>query len=109
MDFDDYQAKALRTRNSNLDPSLALAVLGLGLTGEAGEAADLIKKHVGHGHPLDQEKLEQELGDVLWYVASIASHLGIPLSRVAETNVQKLMRRYPNGFSIADSQNRTAK
>lgn len=80
-----------------------LVSYGLGVTGEAGEVADLIKKHVGHGHPLDVEKLKLELGDVLWYVAGLATVLGLTLEDVAAANIAKLTRRYPNGFSTADS------
>lgn len=106
MNLDDYQTKAMRTANRDGDPKVVLAVIGLGLTGEAGEAADLIKKHVGHGHPLDVEKLGKELGDVLWYVAVAAWHLGIPLSSVAEKNIEKLWQRYPQGFSSEASMSR---
>lgn len=106
MNLDDYQVKAARTESRDADPQMALAVVGLGLAGEAGEAVDLIKKHVGHGHPLDTAKLEKELGDVLWYVAVAAWHLGIPLSRVAAKNIEKLWQRYPQGFSTAASMNR---
>ena len=103
MNLDDYQVKAARTAKLDAEPQVTLAVLGLGLTGEAGEAADLIKKHVGHGHPLDVEKLEKELGDVLWYVAVTAWQLGIPLSRIGVKNIEKLWQRYPHGFSSAAS------
>jgi NTP pyrophosphatase (non-canonical NTP hydrolase) len=108
MNLDDYQTKAARTAASDADPKTALAVIGLGLAGEAGEAVDLIKKYVGHGHPLDVERLEKELGDVLWYVAVAAWHLGIPLSRVATINIEKLWQRYPDGFSAAASMNRAS-
>jgi NTP pyrophosphatase (non-canonical NTP hydrolase) len=106
MNLDDYQVKAARTASADGDPKTILAVAGLGLAGEAGEAVDLIKKHVGHGHPLDVVRLEKELGDVLWYVAIIAWHLGIPLSHVAVKNIDKLWQRYPDGFSSAASMNR---
>jgi NTP pyrophosphatase (non-canonical NTP hydrolase) len=71
----------------------------LGLAGEAGEVCDLLKKHWGHKHPLDREKLCKELGDVLWYVAAIAVQHGISLRDVAHANVEKLSARYPKGFS----------
>jgi NTP pyrophosphatase (non-canonical NTP hydrolase) len=106
MNLDDYQVKAVRTANDNVDTKMALAIVGLGLAGEAGEAVDLIKKHVGHGHPLDVVKLEKELGDVLWYVAVAAWYLGIPLSKVATKNIDKLWQRYPDGFSTEASMNR---
>lgn len=67
---------------------------------------DLIKKHIGHGHPLDRERLLRELGDVLWYVSAIAGALGFTLEEVARANVAKLRARYPDGFDPARSQNR---
>lgn len=85
---------------------LRLTVSALGVAGEAGEVADIIKKHVGHAHPLNEDKLKDELGDVLWYVADLAKTLGITLSSVAEHNVAKLQKRYPEGFSTERSINR---
>lgn len=101
--MDVYQAHATRTQNRSLDYSTQIATLGLGIAGEAGEVADLLKKHLGHGHDLDRDKLKAELGDVLWYVACLADRLGIRLSEVADANVEKLKRRYPYGFDSARS------
>jgi NTP pyrophosphatase (non-canonical NTP hydrolase) len=78
-------------------------VWALGLTGEAGEVADLLKKGFGHGHGVDREKLQKELGDVLWYLAVLADSFGLTLSEVARANVAKLRARYPTGFSIEAS------
>lgn len=102
-DMDTYQTYAMRTQNRDLPDAMQLATLGLGIAGEAGEVADLIKKHLGHGHDLDWHKLREELGDVLWYVACLADRFGIPLSEVASVNVEKLERRYPDGFDSARS------
>jgi len=104
--LDEYQEAAIRTRNNELPKVVQLATLGLGLGGESGECADLIKKHVGHGHPLDEAKLVKELGDVLWYIATLADELGVSLSEVAERNVAKLKERYPEGFEQGRSLNR---
>ena len=82
------------------------SVAGLGIASEAGEVADLLKKHLGHGHELDREKLKKELGDVLWYVARIAQHFGMGLEDVARANVAKLRQRYPSGFSTEASKRR---
>lgn len=96
--FDGYQAGAARTAPDD-EGEKTLAVLALGVAGEAGEVAELIKKHVGHGHPLDKEKLTKELGDVLWYLATLAEVLGISFQDVADMNLEKLKKRYPDGFS----------
>lgn len=111
MSMDDYQRAALRTATVDaFDPreSLGLARDALGLTGEAGEVADHVKKFVGHGHALDTDKVKKELGDVLWYVAVLAYRIGCTLEEVAEANVEKLRARYPDGFSAQRSINREA-
>jgi len=105
MDFNEYQINALRTANG-LQGSERLAYLALGLCGEAGEVAEHIKKHVGHGHTLDIAALNKELGDVLWYLAVLADYFGLALGDVAEANIAKLKARYPAGFSSERSINR---
>lgn len=101
MTLNEYQMAAARTL-AVAPPegrALAVAVLALGLAGEAGEVADLLKKHLGHGHTLDRETLRDELGDCLWYLAGLASTHGMTLDDIARANVEKLERRYPGGFS----------
>ena len=80
----------------------------LGLTGEAGEVSDMIKKHIFHGHDLDRDDLIKELGDVCWYVALISRALGVNLEEVMSLNIEKLKNRYPEGFSEEASINRKA-
>lgn len=107
LNFTDYQQHAARSAGMGANLfSERLSVAALGLTGEAGEVADHIKKHLGHGHPLDLDDLRKELGDVLWYVAELSSTLGLDLGEVAQGNVDKLLARYPDGFSSERSQNR---
>lgn len=101
--LDEYQALAQRTANPNQDFKQRLMIAALGLCGEAGEFADAVKKHVGHGHPLDDSKLALEAGDVLWYAAEAAAVLGFNLSVVASRNVAKLRARFPAGFSTEAS------
>jgi NTP pyrophosphatase (non-canonical NTP hydrolase) len=101
--LDEYQAEAERTGSAVPEFNGRLALGGLGLTGEAGEVADLIKKHLFHGRALDRAQLVKELGDVLWYVAFTATTLGVPLSEVAAANVAKLRARFPSGFNHADA------
>lgn len=75
----------------------------LGLAGEVGETLDLLKKHFGHGHPLDLDKLKKEFGDVRWYGAALEHSFGFKSSDVAQTNADKLRARYPTGFSVEAS------
>lgn len=103
MEMDEYQRLAGRTTNV---ADTALANFALGLAGEAGEVADMIKKHIYHGHDLDRNDLIKELGDVLWYVSQVAAWNGINMNTIAVTNVAKLRKRYPEGFSQEASQNR---
>jgi NTP pyrophosphatase (non-canonical NTP hydrolase) len=107
MNFNEYQILADRTRAHDLNDREAIAMTALGLTGESGECADIIKKHLYHNHPLDRDKVIKELGDVLWYVAIMAKEIGVELSEVAEKNIAKLRARYPEGFSTERSMNRS--
>lgn len=77
-----------------------------GLIGEAGEVADYVKKGVFHQHGVLPDRLADELGDVLWYIASLCTLAGIDLSDVMQANIEKLNRRYPNGYRSEDSINR---
>lgn len=103
--LEQYQKDAAVTRNKGENE---IVNYGLGITGEAGEVADIIKKASFHGHELDIPELEKELGDVLWYLANIASVAGLDLSDIAEKNINKLKKRYPEGFSEERSINREA-
>lgn len=105
MTFDEYQKAAQRTSNT-VDPDDKLVNGALGLAGESGEVADLVKKFMFQGHALDTEKLLDELGDVLWYIAEVASGLGVTLEQIAQHNVDKLWARYPAGFDSVRSVNR---
>ena len=70
----------------------------LGLTGEAGEVSDLVKKGIFHEKGIDPEHLKKELGDVMWYIALICDTGGFDLDDIMTLNVLKLQRRYPEGF-----------
>ena len=78
----------------------------LGLTGEAGEVADHIKKHIFHEHFLDKYHLVKELGDVMWYVVLLCHAIDIDVEEVLRLNIDKLKDRYPGGFSVEASKNR---
>lgn len=78
----------------------------LGLTGEAGEVADIIKKYIFHGHKLDRDEIVKELGDVLWYVALLCETIGVSIEDVMTKNIDKLKNRYLDGFSVKASLNR---
>lgn len=75
----------------------------LGICGEAGEAAELIKKHVFQGHPLDYHKVILECGDVLYYIQLLLSHCGSDIEHAMYENIKKLEHRYPEGFTVESS------
>jgi NTP pyrophosphatase (non-canonical NTP hydrolase) len=101
----DYQKAALRTANSLKSEDLVLNGI-LGLCGETGEVSDHIKKHLFQGHELDVDKVINELGDVCWYIAILAKGLNIDLKTVMKRNIDKLMKRYPDGFKVSNSVHR---
>lgn len=95
MTFDDYQEKAITTA---VYPSYnALPYLALGICGEAGEVAEMLKKHLRGDKDLDQEAFVKELGDVLWYLAMLSWELGVDLETVAAANLDKLQSRKERG------------
>lgn len=96
--LDRYQGEIRRTAIRGLQQRDDLLLGAIGLCGEAGEVAELVKKHVFHRKPLDREAIVSELGDVLWYLAHLANVLGISMDEVAAENIEKLRTRYPNGF-----------
>jgi NTP pyrophosphatase (non-canonical NTP hydrolase) len=105
--MDEYQQLALRTAGHTEDRQKVLTYTALGLTGESGEVAEMIKKAFFHGHALDQGALSKELGDVLWYLAVMADGLGLSLESIAAENIAKLRARYPEGFSEERSRARS--
>lgn len=108
-DADAYQRSVMRYAPSNIvNGSQRGFVYGaIGLCGEAGEASELVKKFVYHGHTLDYKHLAIELGDVLWYIAYTAYGLGYSLSNIMVMNQEKLAKRYPDGkFDEERSRNR---
>ena len=86
-----------RNSENSKDDALLLGVIGL--CGEAGEAIDHIKKVRFHGHSLDRDYMCKELGDIAWYLAETAWALDIPLEEIFVKNLEKLQKRYPQGFS----------
>ncbi|PEM30207.1 nucleoside triphosphate pyrophosphohydrolase family protein [Bacillus wiedmannii] len=121
-ELNDYQEKALRTWNGDNSTEFRLQNVALGLAGEAGEVADAVKKAIHHGHGFSRVKLEgkvewkrkpvyinelaKELGDIMYYVSVGAHELGYTLQEIAEININKLAKRYPEGFNVEASINR---
>ena len=106
MTINEYQKLAMTTLNPELDKKDVLINGVMGLCGESGEVIDIVKKHLAQGHELDREKIIKELGDVAWYMAEIATVLDVELEDVLVQNIEKLKKRYPEGFSTEKSVNR---
>ena len=111
MDFDEYEKLASRT--GVFEGKVAenpLMYLGLGVTSEAGEVADKIKKIMRNDQGVisteRKEALKFELGDVLWYLSQISRQIGIPFSEVATANIEKLADRAKRNVISSDGDNR---
>lgn len=100
MKINEYQELALRTANTDAMKFKEEAMLNgvLGLNGEAGEVADIVKKNRFQGHVLDKEHIAKELGDVCWYIALLAYSIDYDLETIMQMNIDKLKKRYPEGF-----------
>lgn len=105
LTLNEYQLLAQRTSPNEGRSRIVNGCMGL--CGESGECIDHLKKHLNQGHPLDEEKLAEELGDVLWYCAELAAGLNMTLEAIARNNIEKLKKRYPDGFSAEKSIHRS--
>ena len=108
MDFETYQKSAARTLKDYSLQERELMDYSLGLS-EAGELQNKLKKMLFHEEPVSKAEIKEEMGDLLWYIAAIATVLNIKLDDVAFENIEKLKKRYPNGYSHVDSLKRRDK
>ena len=108
MTINEYQKAALRTVSGIAGATKENQLINgaMGLCGESGEFMDLLKKQMFHGHEMDKEHMAKELGDIAWYLATAADALGYDLETILQMNVDKLLARYPDGFSVERSMNR---
>lgn len=107
MNHAEFLKSVLSTANEKT--GFAEKILGatLGLTGESGEVADIVKKVHFHGHELDRDKLKLELGDVFYYLYRLCYLYNFEVGDVLQANSDKLKKRYSNGFSSEASKNRS--
>ena len=108
MEIKEYQEKAARTLLNKSDKLLSLEETKIiwcsqGLAGETGEVVDNLKKAIFHQHGINKEELKKELGDVLWYIAGLCTLLDFTLEEVMQLNINKLLKRYPEGYNSKDS------
>ena len=103
MTINEYQKLAMTTLNPELGQRDVLLNSVMGLCGESGEAIDLVKKHLMQGHDFDKQKFAGELGDIAWYLAETATALDLSLEDIMAANIEKLRKRYPEGFDSSRS------
>lgn len=94
MNFNEYQDLAAKFKNNWATPDSELAYLGLGVSGEAGEVTDIIKKNFIGSKKINPDDLAKELGDVLWYLSQIAAFYDYKLEDIAKINIEKLRARH---------------
>jgi len=106
ISFNEYQSKARET--ALYPPELGLYYTTLGLTGEAGEVAEKVKKMIRDNKSIEECKTDilNELGDVLWYIANVAHEFGLTLSDIANNNIDKLQSRLDRGVIHGSGDNR---
>ena len=107
MQVNEYQKLAMKTLNPELSRKDVLINSVMGLCGESGEAIDIVKKWLAQGHELDKAHLAKELGDIAWYLAEAATALDMDLENIFQANIDKLKKRYPDGFATSRSVERT--
>ncbi len=106
MTINEYQKLAERTINRDLSPETQAIHALHGMVGEIGEIHSIYQKTF-QGHEFNEEELRKELGDLMWFIAEYCTAMGWDMEDVAEQNISKLKKRYPEGFSEEASVNRT--
>ena len=108
-DLDVFQEEALRSMRNDLPYKAICSNMCMGLAGETGETVDIFKKHIYQGKDLDINDVIEEIGDILWYIANLCNVNKITMKECMDSNVEKLRKRYPNGFSVKDALERADK
>ncbi len=111
MNASEYQKLAARTLIEKpyfrlSDRETMILWNAIGLAGEAGEVNEDVKKGILHRHGLDEQRLAKELGDCMWYIAALCTIIGVDMGDIMQDNIDKLKKRYPEGFTSEDSQKR---
>jgi len=100
--YQEFVEKLASPKSTETDKDRML-LSTIGLSGEVGEVAEIVKKHIYHEGPLDLDDIKKELGDVMWYIAFACNTFDLDLEEVIKANIEKLKDRYPGGkFSVED-------
>ena len=104
-----FQREARRSLRDDLPYEAICSNMCMGLAGEIGEVIDIMKKHIYQGKELDITDVIEEVGDVLWYIANFCNINNITMDECMESNMKKLRKRFPNGFTVKDANERKDK
>ena len=104
-----FQREARRTLREDLPYEAICSNMCRGLEGDIGEVIDVMKKHIYQGKELDITDVIEEVGDVLWYIANFCNINNITMDECMESNMKKLRKRFPNGFTVKDANERKDK
>ena len=104
-----FQREARRSLRDDLPYEAMCSNMCMGLAGEIGEVIDIMKKHIYQGKELDITDVIEEVGDVLWYIANFCNVNNITMDECMESNIKKLRKRFPNGFTTKDANERKDK
>lgn len=107
LNFENLDTDAIKNRIDNRITRLLHACVGAST--ESAELLDAIKKHIYYGKELNRQNIKEELGDILWYVALACDAMNVDMGYIMEANIEKLSKRYPEGYTNKDAINRNTK
>lgn len=106
MNIRDYQTLSVRTMNKELTKEQQISNMVFGANGELGEVTDILKKYLYQGHRINKQHLAEEIGDTLFYIVNLCTLFSLDIEDILQGNVDKLRKRFPNGFEVDRSINR---
>ena len=106
MDIKEYLQNTERTRSKLSNKQLDNIHMAFGLVTEVGELVDTLKKELAYGKEIDWVNFQEEIGDILWYIAGFCNINGFDLEKIMDINIDKLKSRYPEKFDSNHAINR---
>jgi len=106
MNLNEYTKNAKRTTAKLRTETMDDLHMVLGMVTEVAELADAYKKYIAYGKDLDFINIQEEIGDLMWYIANLCAFNNFDLEKILETNINKLRVRYPEKFSEDHANNR---
>ena len=106
MEIREFQRVSTRTLNKELSKEQQVSNMIFGSNGELGEVTNILKKHLYQGHRIDKQHLAEEIGDTLFYIVNLCTIYNLDVEDILQANVDKLKKRFPNGFESNRSINR---